>query len=390
MKYINKHKIKINESILKDTLPSDIVSAIITHKTYLGNNPAIPDIFDVPFLAKIADKRVKDITKELKEIGSINDIKSNDLYSGLAELILKCKEYEKPFRNELEKICYNFIMDLFSIPEETINFNIELKESLTSSRNNIPLDPIDNDIELDNIEDAMSLKQEIYKRKILNTLSVGGAMSLYKSMIKFYENEIMKLNPHLLDLYNKILLINEYLLFNKENIGITEENNLEMGLVEVHLGNNEFKTTINVQATLFPILVIETIKGLMELFISHGLPQDRNRTMALLKQTEYIKAEPWCIRFGNELWNLFFISLNDINSKELPYLLKRISTLEIDKFNFLMKEIFAKTKKSKQIMSILCNKAKNDMDYNRFINKMDNMKLNTSLITDEYIHLDEL
>ena len=70
--------------------------------------------------------------------------------------------------------------------------------------------------------------------------------------------------------------------------------------------------------------------------------------------------------------------------------MKRNSKLDVDKFNFLMKEVFAKTRKGKEIMSFICNKAKDDIDYNRFINKMDRMKLNNSLIIDEYIKEEEL
>lgn len=391
MNYINKHKSKLNESILLNTLPSDIISAVITHRTSLGNNPAIPDIFDIPFLAKIINKRFNNIKISLKELGGINNIKSTNLYSGLAELILKCQELEKPIRSDLEKICYNYITDLFSIPDETIIFNLELKDEIDFSKNSIILDPIDNDdFEMEDLKDTMLLKSEIYKRKLLNSLCMGAGMELYKPVISFYESELNRLNPELIDLYSKILLINNYLLFEKEDLGINDNNKMQMGLVEVRLGNNEFKTTINAQGTIFPILIIETIKGLMELFISHGLPKNRKRTMLLLNNTDYLKSEPWDMRIGPELWELLTTSFNDINSKELPYLLKRISKLEIDKFNFLMKEVFAKTKKGKEIMSFLCNKAKNDMDYNRFINKMDKMKLNNSLIIDEYIHEEEL
>ena len=215
-------------------------------------------------------------------------------------------------------------------------------------------------------------------------------MDLVKPIFDFYKSEIDNINPKLIKIYKEILLLNDYLLFTKEDLGITDENKLQMGLVEVRLGNDEFKTTIDAQGTIFPILVIETIRGLMELFISHGLPKDRKRTMELLNKTDFIKAEPWDMRLGPELWKLLSMSFNNIDSKELPYLLKRISTLNVDKFNFLMKEVFAKTKKGKEIMSFLCNKAKNDMDYNRFVDKMDKMKLNNSLIIDEYIHLNEL
>ena len=133
MNYVNKHIKKINESVLLDTLPSDIVLKINNNETSLGNNPAIPDIFDVPFLSKILNKRFIDIKNSLKEIGSIDNIKSKDLHSALSELINKCKEIEKPFGNKLEKICYNYVVELFSIPEETIVFNIELKDFFNDS-----------------------------------------------------------------------------------------------------------------------------------------------------------------------------------------------------------------------------------------------------------------
>lgn len=386
-----KHKKSINESILIDTLPSDIVTAIATNNTSLGNNPAIPDIFDVPFLSKIVNKRFNDIKIALKEIGSIDDVKSRDLYSVLAELIHRCQEYEKPIRNELEKICYNYVVDLFSIPEETIIFNIVLKDSLDTSKSKILIDPLDDDnLDLIDVKNAMSLRKEIYKRKLLNSLCVGAGMDLYKHIINFYESELNKLNPELIDLYNKILYINDYLLLTKEDLKITDKNKLQMGVVEVRLGNEELKTTIDVQSTIFPVLVIETIKGLMELFISHGLPKNRQEAMLILNKTDFIKAEPWNMRIGPELWKLLTMSFNDINSNEIPYLMKRISKLDVDKFNFLMKEVFAKTRKGKEIMSFMCNKAKDDMDYNRFINKMDRMKLNNSLIIDEYIKEEEL
>lgn len=392
MKDVNKHKSIIKEGVLIDTLPSDIVSSIVTNNTSLGNNPAIPDIFDIPFLAKIVKNKFQNTKEKLIEIGSIDDVKGTDLYSVLAELINRCQEYEKPIRNELEKLCYNYIIELFSVPEELIIFNLELKDSLDISKNNILLDPFDGEdnIELIDIKNAMTLKHEIYKRKLLNSLCVGAGIDLYKPIINFYESEINKLNPELIDLYNKILYINDYLLLTKEDLKITEDNKKQMGIVEVQLGNEEYKTTINAQAIIFPVLVIETIKGLMELFISHGLPKNKQEALYVLNKTDFIKAEPWNMRIGPELWKLLTMSFNDINSNEIPYLMKRISKLDVDKFNFLMKEVFAKTRKGKEIMSFICNKAKNDMDYNRFINKMDRMKLNNSLIIDEYIHENEL
>ena len=102
------NKCLIKENILKDSLPYDIVSTIVKNNTSLGNNPAIPDIYEIPFLVKIANKRFHDLRAELQEIGKLN-VKSSNLYEALAEMINKCKEIEKPFRAQLETLCFRII-----------------------------------------------------------------------------------------------------------------------------------------------------------------------------------------------------------------------------------------------------------------------------------------
>ena len=70
--------------------------------------------------------------------------------------------------------------------------------------------------------------------------------------------------------------------------------------------------------------------------------------------------------------------------------LKRISKLSVNKFNYLMKEVFAKTRRGKEIMSKLSFKSKNDIEYDKFVDKMTKMKKDKGIITDDYIHPDEL
>lgn len=384
-------KARLEEGLIKKNLPNDIISSVLRNETSLGNNPALPDIYNTPYLIKILNKRFSYLKEELKEIGSISDINSNDLRSALSELIFKCKKIEKQHRLSLEKICYNFIVELFSIPEETINLKLELKDNIDFNDSTILLEPMDgdDDFEFSDIKDALGIKNEVYKRRMLLSLCMGGAMEISR-VIDNYQEEISKLDRQLCDLYKKIIVINEYLLFEREELNISDKNKKQMGTVEVFLGNDENKVTIKAQGEIFPILLCETIRGFLELFISHGLPTDRQKTLLLLNKTDFLKSEPWDMRIGPSLWNILTKTFDNINSMELPYLLKRISQLNVNKFNFLMKEIFAKTQKGKNIMSLLSNKAKDDVKYNQFVDKMDKMKTNKIIITDEYIHSDEL
>lgn len=390
--YINENVLNSEEfkkHILMDTLPDDVVDKIINNKTSLGNNPSIPDIFEEPFLLKMAENGFDNAKNKLKEIGEISDVEETKLGPALSKLILKCKEIEKPYRSELEKICMNFVIDLFRVPDETVDISVSLCDDVDMNRNSFIVDPNIETPEFDSVKNAISIRGEVYKRRMLNVLCTGAAMRISENFDNFI-NEINDINPKLIDLYNKIISLNTYLLYTKNDFGIDDNNKMQLGVVEVSLGNDETKSKIESQGVILPILLMETIKGFMELFISHGLPKDVNDAITVIGRSDFIKAEPWDMKFGPILWDLFYNSSNDVTYDELPYLIKIISELSVNKFNFLMKEIFAKTKKGKHIMSKLSFKAKRNFEYDKFVDKMTKMKTDKGIITDDYIHPDEL
>lgn len=390
--YINENVLNSEEfkkHILMDTLPDDVVDKIINNKTSLGNNPSIPDIFEEPFLLKMAENGFDNAKNKLKEIGEISDVEETKLEPALSKLILKCKEIEKPYRSELEKICMNFVIDLFRVPDETVDISVSLCDDVDMNRNSFIVDPNIEVPEFDSVKNAISIRGEVYKRRMLNVLCTGAAMRISENFDNFI-NEINDINPKLIDLYNKIISLNTYLLYTKNDFGIDDNNKMQLGVVEVSLGNDETKSKIESQGVILPILLMETIKGFMELFISHGLPKDVNDAITVIGRSDFLKAEPWDMKFGPILWDLFYNSSNDVTYEELPYLIKIVSELSVNKFNFLMKEIFAKTKKGKHIMSKLSFKAKRNSEYDKFVDKMTKMKTDKGIITDDYIHPDEL
>jgi hypothetical protein len=281
------------------------------------------------------------------------------------------------------------VIDLFEIPEDTVDIKLSLCDEVDLNKSVILLDPTDDEYEYKSFDEAVSIKGEIYKRRLLNALCMGGAMIYSNS--NFEENfpSIKKLNPELIELYQKIITLNYYLLYIKDDFVMTDENKMQIGTVEVHLGNDTTKALIEAQGVIMPILLTEIIRGFMELFISHGLPKEKNIALSVIKKTDFLKAEPWDMKFGPVLWNKFSKTFNDINSEELPYLLKRVSKLKVDNFNTLFKEIFANTKKGKEIMASISNKSKNDINYDKFVDKMDKLKSEKGIITDDYIHPDE-
>jgi len=380
----------IREGVLLRDLPDDIVSTLANNRTSIGNNPAIPDIYDTPFLLKLANKRFDDVKNVLKDMGSIDDFDENDIDAMLSKLINKCHKIEMQFKDELEKICINYVIDLFNIPDETVKLSIDLVDSVDMAKTSTQIDPVYNDdFEYDTVDDAKEMMGEVYKRRLLLAMCMGESIIL-SSDIKSYQEKIEKLSPELCDLYYKIIALNNYSLYTKDNIGIDDKNVHQLGTCELKLGQLDDMPEISSQGVIFPVLLCETIRGLLELFISHGLPSELEKANSVIRQSDFLKSEPWDMRLGPSLWTLFSKSFNDLTLNELPYLLKRISELDVDKFNFLMKEVFAGTKKGKSIMSKICGKSKNDIEYDKFTDKMSKKSTDKSVITDEYIGINEL
>ena len=382
----------LTESILKDEMPDEVKQAILQNRTSLGNNPAIPDIFDVPYLMKAMTSQFNSIKDDLRNIGQIDDVAETTIDGALASLINKCKKLETPYRNELEKLCLNYVIDLLSIPEDSVEIKLELVDEVDTSGQPILLDPVDGvgDENFDDVNAAVEIRSEVYKRRFLDAMCMGAGMYVSENIDNSVLNEIEPLCPELIDLYHKILVLNKYSLFMRDSVGMTDENKLQLGTVEVYLGNQDEKIVVRAQGVIFPILVCETMRGMFEIFISHGLPEEMELANLVLTKSDYLKAEPWDMKIGPHIWNMLSKSFNDVTFEDVPYLFKRISSLEVDKFNFLMKEILAGTKKGRQIMSKLCRKAKDDAEYDKFVDRMDKMKQNNGIITDDYIHADEL
>ena len=382
----------LKENILLDELPEDITNAILQGKTSLKNNPAIPNVFENSYLETVMKKRFKETIDELKKIGEINDVPETDIPTVLNKLILKCQELEKPYRSELEKLCYNYVIGLFDVPDDTVTVDFRLVDEVDLNKSSIKLDPIhddSDDIEYEDIKQFSTISDEVYKRRMLNVLAMGAGLQV-SSNIKSYLSDIYDINPKLPDLYRKIIALNNYLLLTKETLGMNEENKMQIGTVEITLGNEDDKVKIEAQGEIFPVLLSECVRGFMELFASHGLPKDKEILDIVLAKSDYLKAEPWDMRIGPSLWTILSENFEGIDFKTVPYLFKKISSLSCKNFNKFMQEVLAKTKTGKRLMGKLIEKSKTEKEYNKFSDKMSKLQTDKNIITDEYIHPEEL
>lgn len=387
--YINENAYKIlQESILLDTVPEEIMNCIFKNQTSLKNNPAIPNVFEDNFIERIIKKRFLELKNDLKKIGNIDDFDDDKIESVLAKLILKTQKIEQQNKNELEKLCYNYVTNFFGVPEDTVTLELNLVETIEDSNVNIePLDDVT--VDYDDLRAIEDLNGEVAKRRLLNCLSMGAGMQI-SSNIKSYLNDIYDVNPILPDLYRKILALTNYLLFTKEDLGINDKQKLQFGFVNVSLGQEDEKPIIKAEGKIFPVLLSESIHGFMELFSSHGLPSDFNKMKYVINKTDFLKAEPWDMRIGPSLWTILSDSFEHVDSDLIPYVYRKIAMLPPKKFNKLMSEVLAKTKKGKEWLNKLISKAREEKNYNKFLDRIGSLQTDKNIINDEYIHTEEL
>lgn len=373
-------------------MPQDAIEALSAGKTSLGSNLALPDIYDKPFLYLVAKKRYEEIVDELREKGlDVESFEFDGLVKILSKLMLKCVEIEDKYKDRLAKICINKVIDIFNVPEDAVSMRLELTDKVSTALKSLNIEPIDGEYEFepDDMDYISSIKESVHKRRMLDALCIGASVSM-ASAINIYEDEINEIGPSLCGMYETIELLNAYLLFHTSMYEISDKNKMVGGTVEVTLGGTDDKVSIYAQGKIFPFLFGETIRGFMELFASHGLPKDRQAAIAVINKSDYLKAEPWDIILGTALWNIFKSEFNDFDTRAIPYIIKDISSLSYEKFNYLLNEMFSKTKKGRLLANKIMASAKNQMEYEKFADKMDKMKADKSIITDEFIGYDEL
>lgn len=369
-------------------LPKHIISALLKNQTSLGEHPALPPDEEETFLYYLLEDYYNEISNTI-EVDDVNLIKKE-----LQELLTRCKKIETSCLEALEKLCENVLNQIFEIPEETISIECKLTDSVDVSQQRIVPERTA-DFSFDDIDDMSYLTQEIYKRRILNALIVGASM-VYANNIEYYVQDLFKIHPELPSLYKRILDLNTKLLYMEKDT-LNVEDNVDAGKVDVNLGAIDEKVTVNAEAIIFPVLLEETIKGILEVAIAHGLPKERNKAEYVIKKADFKLAENWDMRLGVPLW-LQIVSIFDelgldiLDSCTINFFFYELAQLECDEFNSILQNVFKGTKKGKNYIKELFANIQHDKELDDFNDFMSQKNTSRYELNDEeqYFTSDEL
>lgn len=329
-------------------LPKHIKDAIHVNDTSLGTNDAIPPSDENSFLYHIVDEKFKSLAKEFS-----TDNKE-EIQNVLTDLITQCINIESRNVKAIMDVCVSVVTDMFFIPQDAIQVDISLTTNITPSKMREEPEPTP-DFSFDSIADMEEMTREVYKRRMINALVVGASESIGWD-IGSYADRVYRIDPELLSLYSKIKKCNEFLLYLENDKDYFK--GMPAGDVDIFLYAAPQRPKVKAQGVILPVLLAQTVKGLLSIAVAHGLPKKKEQADYVIKKADFRNAELWDLRLGVPLWermvNAVDKSAASLGKVGADYLLMSLSEEPTDVFNEMMKEIFLGTKKGVEYLSDVC------------------------------------
>jgi len=360
---------KINESILypegmAERMHPDLEEDLRLQKHSLGKHPALPDGDESSFEQKIMGERFSEVVNRYKRAFDVDSIDKHRVMKELMPMVNEVVALEKSDRKKLEDLAIKMIREEYEMSEDAVEIIAELTPVISiegTKRNPKPM-PVEG-MEFNSHDDIKNANDEVYKRRFLNAMMQGAAKKC-NHMFHLVDDELAAINPKLPSRYSKMMAAADYIYFTAPKL----EQSVNGGVVRVEFPTKENpKAIIHAQAMVFPVLIHEIVKGVMELLSAHGLPKDKKMAKFIINKADFLEAELWDLRIGPAIWGKFTDAIDTDDFTLKHHIYSDLAKLPAKEFHNQMKEIMAGTKKGKKLVKDIADTVRKDLqteDYN--------------------------
>jgi len=246
----------------------------------------------------------------------------------LNDLMLLEEDYEE----ELEQLAVQTIRDLYQVPEKIV-LNAKIEDVLAA---NLEVDLTQEDIKID--PDRLPyLNDQIQKRIILNGLSHGSSIHIWKSIHHIVRESLGNLNERLLaecDRYTSLIGISFWITplnIMEEQLELEKETGdgsmYQQGLAEIEF--TEDGAGVQANGIVFPVLLHELNKGVIDYLLMRGLPQDTtaDELRYIYQEADKYEHEVWHYLLSPVLWKTLLDGCQT-ESKNIPAILSKLCLLD--------------------------------------------------------------
>jgi hypothetical protein len=320
-------------------------------QTPYSEHPGMPK-GDRDFVELVSSKRFKDSVDTVRRyLGTTAPLQgANPLMQLMMMAMQSLQQVMRiEFRNKeyLENLAVDLVKKEMGIPEGAMQFDAKLIQGPLSSQEGMrtqPTKPKEEDVKKafkhqDDIEEFVDefekFNLEKAKRRFINSL-IQGASKKGHYMFELVRDELDRLDPQLVNLYgvNQSLMDHLYWVMpDMESMAASGEGQLGQTKVDAQTD----PPTVIARAATFPLLIHELIKGIYEIFGTHGLPDDPRQAEMVMGSEDTLPAEIWDMRLGPIFWEKFTaaypLDLFEDDKKQIQhYLFMRFSKLDAKEF----------------------------------------------------------
>ena len=349
---------------------------LANERTSIGKHKALPEGDESSFTQKIMGERFSEVVNRHKRAYDVDKIDNHEVMQSMMPLVYDTMQLESSHIKELEQLAVDMIREEYDMGEDVVEINVELTSNINIEGTKKHPTPKATSVEFDNHDQIVEANEEVYKRRFLNAM-IQGAAKKCNHMFHMVDDELTNIDPRLVNKYDKMMVTADYMYYVIPEM----ENGVSGGVVKVDFPTKDNpKSVITVQAMVFPVLIHELVKGVMELLSAHGLPKDKKIANFVIDKADFLAAEPWDMRIGPALWGRFTdtIDSDDFHLKHHVY--SELVALPVNEFNNKMREILGGTKEGKQIVKNIIDEVQSDLKMDEF---NESMNETTDFLDDE-------
>lgn len=364
---------RLDESVvypegLSERMNSQLEEDLVKQNTSLGKHPIFPEGDESSFEQKIMGERFSEVAKRYKRAYDVDLINNSEVVKGMLPLLSETIRLESKYKKELEKLAIDMIREEYDMGEDAVEIHAELTPNINmvgTKKNPTPIPVV---MEFKNHDEMVNANEEVYKRRFLNAMMQGAAKKC-NHMFHMVDDELTDIDPRLSSRYAKLMASVDYMYYIIPKM----EEGVNGGVVRVEFPTKDNpKAIIYVQAMVFPVLIHELVKGVMELLSAHGLPKNKKIGQFVIDKADYLAAEPWDMRIGPALWTKFTDAIEPDDFKLKHHVYSELAALPVREFNVKMREIMGGTKEGKNIVKNILDEVKTclkEEEFNESINE---------------------
>jgi hypothetical protein len=199
-------------------------------------------------------------------------------------------------------------------------------------------------------------KPQIKRRRFTNAMMHGAARK--SQNLHHLDDQLREENPELGRNYANLMAANDanYFLIDDETIKREGESGIHAGNVRVSLSNPQ-KPKIIAQGMVFPILLHELSKGVVELMSLWSLPQDKDVRQYVLDKTDNLESETNDIRLGAKIWEKFVAQIPMDNQEVISLTWNMLQELPDNEFNSIIEGLIQNRTEAQQKVRRMADEA---------------------------------